>query len=464
MVNITEEDIKNRIYQKYIKPTKNNKEEYIGIEIEIPIINLNKEPVNFNVVHKVTNIFKDKFNNFDIEETDYEGNINALKNKSNNDIICFDCSYNNIEFAMGKEKDLFTINKRFRKYYKFIKKELEKNNHTLVGMGINPYWKYNVKEPIPNERYLMLYHHLKTYPQYKNPMYFHHYPEYGLFSSASQIQLDVPYDELINTINISTKLEPIKAILFSNSVFLGENTDYLCYRDIFWEYSTHGINPHNIGMYDFKLKDINSLINYLSTLNIYCVVRDGHYINFTSMNLYNYFSKDKITGDYYDNGEYKTIEFTPSLDDIDYVRSFKFIDLTFRGTIEYRSVCTQPIKDTISSPAFQIGLKHKVNELNELFDNSDLYNHGYSSSELRKLFIKKDLPKFISEDELYDLCKKIVDLSREGLKERGYGEEVFLKPIYENIKNRTNPGKRLLSALDNNISLDSIIKEYGKLD
>ena len=347
MVNITEEDIKNRIYQKYIKPTKNNKEEYIGIEIEIPIINLNKEPVNFNVVHKVTNIFKDKFNNFDVEETDYEGNINALKNKSNNDIICFDCSYNNIEFAMGKEKDLFTINKRFRKYYKFIKEELEKNNHTLVGMGINPYWKYNVKEPIPNERYLMLYHHLKTYPQYKNPMYFHHYPEYGLFSSASQIQLDVPYDKLINTINISTKLEPIKAILFSNSVFLGENTDYLCYRDIFWEYSTHGINPHNIGMYDFKLKDINSLINYLSTLNIYCVVRDGHYINFTSMNLYDYFSKDKITGDYYDNGEYKTIEFTPSLDDIDYVRSFKFIDLTFRGTIEYRSVCTQPIKDTI---------------------------------------------------------------------------------------------------------------------
>ena len=81
MVNITEEDIKNRIYQKYIKPTKNNKEEYIGIEIEIPIINLNKEPVNFNVVHKVTNIFKDKFNNFDVEETDYEGNINALKNK-----------------------------------------------------------------------------------------------------------------------------------------------------------------------------------------------------------------------------------------------------------------------------------------------------------------------------------------------------------------------------------------------
>lgn len=79
MVNITEEDIKNRIYQKYIKPTKNNKEEYIGIEIEIPIINLNKEPVNFNVVHKVTNIFKDKFNNFDVEETDYEGKHQCLK-------------------------------------------------------------------------------------------------------------------------------------------------------------------------------------------------------------------------------------------------------------------------------------------------------------------------------------------------------------------------------------------------
>lgn len=462
--NINNEDIKNKIYQKFISPTKNNNEEYIGVEIEVPILNLNKDPVDFNVVHKVTELFKNKFPSFDVDGIDYDGNICSLKNKDNGDILCYDCSYNNIEFAMGKEKELFSINERFTEYYKFINEEFEKRNHTLTGMGINPYWKYNLKEPIPNERYLMLYHHLKSYPKYNDIMYFHDYPEYGLFSSASQVQLDVPYDELLETINTFSKLEPIKAILFSNSVFLGNNEDYLCFRDIFWENSTHGINSHNIGMYDFEFKNISQLLNYLSSLNIYSVVRDGVYINFTSMSLYEYFSKDEITGEYYDSGEYKTIRFTPSLDDIDYVRSFKFIDVTFRGTIEYRSVCTQPIYASMSVPAFHVGLKHKLQEVNEVISNSGLYDNAYSPTELRKLFIKKDLPKFISEDKLYDLCKDILDLAFQGLKERNYGEEVFLKPIYENIKNRTNPAKRLLSLLDENISLEEIIKEYGSLE
>ena len=100
----------------------------------------------------------------------------------------------------------------------------------------------------------MLYHHLCSYSRYsKLPKYFHDHPEYGMFSSTSQIQLDVNYDNLIKTINIFSKLEPIKAILFSNSVLLGENEDLLCCRDMFWQDSTHGINPHNIGMYETQL-------------------------------------------------------------------------------------------------------------------------------------------------------------------------------------------------------------------
>lgn len=73
----------------------------------------------------------------------------------------------------------------------------------------------------------MLYHHLCSYSRYsKLPKYFHDHPEYGMFSSASQIQLDVNYDNLIKTINIFSKLEPIKAILFSNSVLIGEMRIY----------------------------------------------------------------------------------------------------------------------------------------------------------------------------------------------------------------------------------------------
>ena len=147
------------------KPTNQDKN-FIGIEIEIPIINLDKKAVDFDVVHTITDKFQKQFNDFKADGIDYDGNVFALKNPKNEDIVCYDCSYNNIEFAMGREKELFSINERFSEYYAFVKESFEEYNHTLTGMGINPYRKYNINEPIPSERYLMLYHHLKSFSNF----------------------------------------------------------------------------------------------------------------------------------------------------------------------------------------------------------------------------------------------------------------------------------------------------------
>ena len=252
--------IRDKLYKEFIEPTK-EKKNFIGIEIEVPIINLNKEPVDFEIVHKITGKFQKEFSSFSPNGIDYDGNTFSLKNSDNSDIVCYDCSYNNIEFAMGREKDLFTINNRFTTYYNYVKEEFEKYNYTLTGMGINPYRRYNKEVPIPSDRYLMLYHHLKSFNKYNNiSMYFHDYPGYGMFSSASQVQLDVHYEDLIKTINTFTKIEPIKALLFSNSVLMDKNKHLTCFRDALWEYSTHGINPHNIGMYDVDFEDIDDII------------------------------------------------------------------------------------------------------------------------------------------------------------------------------------------------------------
>lgn len=147
----------------------------------------------------------------------------------------YDCSYNNLELSLGREIELNTIQKRFNLYYSYLKKEFAKYDYTLTGMGINPYHNYNHNTPIQNGRYRMLFHHLHSYKNYNLPIYFHPYPEYGTFSSASQVQLDVKYDDLPMTINAFSKLEPVKALLFSNSVLLGEHEELLCARDMFWE-------------------------------------------------------------------------------------------------------------------------------------------------------------------------------------------------------------------------------------
>ena len=333
-------------------------------------------------------------------------------------------------------------------------------------MGINPYRRYNKNQPIPSERYLMLYHHLKSFKNYeKVPMQFHNYPEYGMFSSASQVQLDVYKEDLVKTINVFSKIEPIKALLFANSVFIGENNHVVCFRDDLWEYSTHGVNPHNIGMYDVDFKGISDLQAYLESLNMYCVMRDGVYINFPSINLLEYFKQDSVVGEMYCGGKYKKIEVTPNIEDIKYLRPFKFINLTFRGTVEFRSVCTQPIKDSMSVAAFHVGLKEKLNDLDKLITNDDvIYHKGYTASELRKLLVHDETPEFFDKKELCMLSKSIVDLASIGLEERGIGEEIFLSPLYDRIKKRTNPGRSLIESMHNGIKLEKLIRDYGELN
>ena len=58
---IKEELVKKRLYERFIEPTTKGYKDYIGIEIEIPILNLEKEAVNFIIVHKVTELFLETF-------------------------------------------------------------------------------------------------------------------------------------------------------------------------------------------------------------------------------------------------------------------------------------------------------------------------------------------------------------------------------------------------------------------
>lgn len=80
------------------------------------------------------------------------------------------------------------------------------------------------------------------------------------------------------------------------------------------------------------------------------------------------------------------------------------------------------------------------------------------------MFLKRKLPEFVNEEEVYALAGKIVDLAKQGLLERGYDEEILLEPLYERIKTKTNPAKRLLELKEQGVDLESIILEYGNVN
>ena len=461
---MTREEVISRLYDRFIRPTEQKKDHYIGVEIEMPIVNLNNKAVDFALVHQLTAAFLKEFD-FTATGFDEEGNIYSALNSKSGDVFSYDCSYNNMEFSFGREKSLHDIHKRFKLYYGFVQDFFKPHDYTLTGMGINPNRRLNHNIPIENGRYKMLFNHLSSFSKYFYiPMFFHRYPQFGMFSSASQVQLDVDYENLPEIIDTFNKLEPIKALLFSNSVLLGENEDLLCCRDMLWENSTHGINPHNVGMYDCDITSTEDILNYISTTSIYCVERGGKYLNFPPVNVLEYFTLDKLTGEYTEHGMPVRVEFRPHPDDIAYLRTFKFEDLTYRGTIEYRSACCQPISDVMTVAAFHLGLQSKVKELRDLLkSDTTLYHSGYNAVELRRQLVRKELPSTVDQDALYNLVRNVLDLCCEGLEARGLGEEAYLKPLYKRSENRTNPAKEILLRLQNGESMEAIIKHCAEV-
>ncbi len=452
------QEIKNAIYQKYIMPTKRKRKNYVGVEFELPIVNLNKQPVDFGIVHQLTEKFCKHFS-FDKCQVDADGNIFSALSSENGDDISYDCSYNTLELSFGTESNLNVLNERFKKYYSFIQDYLLSNNHSLTGMGINPYRQYNKNEPIPSERYRMLFHHLSSYKKYAG-FQFHNYSNFGFFSCASQVQLDVEEKNVIEMINTFSKLEPLKSQLFANSPL----EDFLCSRDYLWKKSLHGLNPRNVDMFNEELSSIDDLVEYIAHMSMYCVERNKKYINFSPIPLYEYFNSESIEGEYFENGKYNKIIFKPDIKDLDYLRSFKLEDLTFRGTVEFRSGCTQPVREIFALAAFHAGLIENLSKLTEILNNDTvIYNHGYSPSELREMFNKKDFPVFIDKETLSTLLIKIIDLAKDGLVKRNMQEEKFLLSLYSRAKYLFSPAKQMTDGIKNGVPIEYYINDYSKI-
>ena len=114
--------------------------------------------------------------------------------------------------------------------------------------------------------------------------------------------------------------------------------------------------------------------------------------------------------------------------------------------------------------AFHLGLLDRTEELSRLMKNDrSLYNNGYNALELRKQLVCRELPSYIDTDGLYELAGAVLDLCKVGLVERGFGEEIYLAPLYERIEKRTNPASTMLERLKTGMNINEIVKEYGRI-
>ena len=405
--------------EKYLSNMKEDSELFVGVELEFPIVETNGNKTNIEVTKNLFRILAN-LSDFEVEKIDDNQNPIQLIHCSSKDRILFELSYNTIEFAFERARSINEVAKRFEDYLKIIQPILQENNHEIQGHGIHPLWKENDNSPVKIERYKML---MAFLAMNGTGMKTHSYPLYGAFICGNQVQLDVRRDNYLRIINAFNKIEAAKAYLFSNSEFSEEVWDTKIARDIFWEESLHGYYKENVGIYPKDYQSEEEFFNNLAKTAIFTAIREGKSYYFKPIRVENYLDQKEITA-YTADGNEKIIN--PVKEDLKQHRSYQFQDLTARGTVEFRSVCTQPLETTFAPIAFELGLFVELEKLeNYLEDSSFFKNEEQDYRKLRKKYSKKILSKE-EKEAIQSLSKDRLDIAEAGLMKRGYGEEKFL--------------------------------------
>ena len=419
------------INSRFIKPLLNKKTGNIGVELEFPMINLDKQPIDKEKALSLLAFFIQ--NGFNVEDTDTEGKPAFITNDFG-DCISFDNSYNNIEFSMNYSNNLTEISKRFYGYFKKAQEFVKQYNYIITGMGTNPYKKYITQSHVSYPVYNMVDEYLHKY-QNENT---HDYPDFPSYLSSVQTHLDINVEDLPKTATLFAKIDFLRGLLFSNSPdFDFGNT--ICFRDYLWSKSAFGVCKTNTGAVDEEYKTLEDIEGSFYNRHMFNNIRDGKYQSFYPVGIKEYFE-------------------TNPEEDIKCFLSFRHMEITCRGTLEIRSDCAQPLKDAFIPPAFNLGIAHNIDRAiertNKLFEGKKL-----SNSYLRKCVSEGDAIKDFSKKELVEYATDMTDIALAGLNSRKLGEESLLEGLYYRAENLHCPAKYIIENKDD---IDNVIKEYSE--
>ena len=420
---------KDLLKQRYYLPIKEQPGLFVGIELEYPVVNLSGNATDVSLTKQLLIYLIENFG-FKADKFDYDNNPIQLIEQASGDMILFEVSYNTIEFAFAKSSRIAEVEERLDTYLSMIQPYLRNHNHELQGWGVNPNWAKNDNSPVKSPRYEMLMDFLELSKAKNNP-FFHNYPEYGSFICGSQVQLDVSKISYLRVLNTFNQIEGPKAVLFANSEFWGSDWDLAISRDVFWENSMHGVFEENAGVFPRVFKNEDDYFSYLSETAIFTAKRAEETYYFEPIRAKEYLNKSAIQA-WSIHG--KEVSIKPSEDDFKTHRSYQFQDLTTRGTIEFRSVCTQPFSATFAPAAFHLGLLVNLESLENILNDSPFFEaFDFDYPRIRRLFSKKLIAK-ANLKLILPLTEALLVCAEDGLKLRGFGEEIYLAPLKEKLK------------------------------
>ena len=246
---------------------KVNKSDYVGVEIEMPIVNLTyPHKVDMKIIQKLFLFFLS--DDFETSSYDNENNIIAIKNTKNGDTISLEYSVNTLEFSLNKELSIYRLKDKFFNYYDKTNTFLKIYNYKLHDGGINPYYRKIDRECLNQNRY-------RAIERLLNNKYNKLLSQFCAYCCSIQTHVNVSADNLVNVMNMFTRIEDKKSKIFGNSYM--DEVNLKNSRSYIWGKCNFG--PLNNGK-NRIYKDLNDLKNDYLNRNLFYVERNGKYLLF----------------------------------------------------------------------------------------------------------------------------------------------------------------------------------------
>jgi gamma-glutamylcysteine synthetase len=255
-------------------------------------------------------------------------------------------------------------------------------------------------------------------------------------SADCQVHVDVEPQEAHKAVNVFQGLAGAQIALTANATIWKDKVDYeyLDLKEAFWDWWLPG--KERAGVVSTPFTSLEDYAHRLSSLRPVFVEREGHSLgiyDYPSFRDY-YFKADKVYGV---TAEGERVPIEAEEKDIDLHDTFNWYAarLSRYCTLENRANCQQPREDIMAVPALTLGLMENLESASSCIDEYD-WNSLRGS---RFQAMRSGLQTTVDGDPLSRLCRKMLDIAERGLASRGYGEEGYLKALWERLEGEICP-------------------------
>ena len=320
----------------------------------------------------------------------------------------------------------------------------------FLGAGLTPDWSFDEMPIMPKSRYQIMKNYMPKKGNLGLDMMFR--------STTIQVNLDYSSEsDMIKKFKVSLALQPIATALFANSPFLDGNlTGYNSFRSHIWT----DTDPDRTGMLPFVFDgemSYEKYVDYALKVPMYFIYRDGNYLDVSGSSF-----EDFLNGDLDELPNEK-----PNIIDWENHLTTIFPEVRLKSFLEMRGADGGSFESVCALSSFWVGLLYDSESLDSSFDLIKDFNIK-QLQELRIEVAKNGLHSIIGGIEIQEIAKKVLMLSREGLRNRnilnenGDSEEIFLDPLQKILSSGKSSSDDLIQKFSNNWNknLVNMYKEY----